>query len=142
LRRAVGTKIETANTVNATTTTTRIVLAGRLGPLDVTAVGLVAANLLAVPLDMMMTTKADGTIVPIGIETMTGIVAGTVMIIRTTGGEMEIESGTGIAAIDLETRDTAARGTRLTHLGMTETVIATLVGVIAMIRGRVFSLGD
>lgn len=119
----------------------RIVLVGRLGPRDVTviAVGLVAASLLVVPLDMMMTTKADGTTVPIGIETTTGIVAGTVMMIRTTEGEMEIESGTGTAAIDLEMIDTAARGTRLTHLGMTETeivtVIATLVGVVAMIRG-------
>ncbi|KAJ5501381.1 hypothetical protein N7453_006198 [Penicillium expansum] len=52
---------------------------------------------------------------------------------------MEMESGTGTAASDLEMIDTAARGTRLTHLGMTETeivtVIAILVGVVAMIRG-------
>lgn len=95
--------------------------------MTVTAAGLVAATLLAVPLDMMMTIKADGTTVPIGIGI--GIVV-TVMSIRTTEGEMEIESGIETAAIDLEMRDTAARDTRLTHLEMTETetVIVTLVG--------------
>lgn len=120
----------------------RTVRVGRLGPRDVTvtAVGLVAATLLVVPLDMMMTIKADGTTVPIGIgiETTTGIVV-TVLTIRTTEGEMKIESGIETAAIDLEMRDTAARDTRLTRLEMTETetetVIATLVGVVAMIRG-------
>lgn len=115
----------------------RTVLVGRLGPRDVTvtAVDLVAATLLVVPLDMTMTIKADGTTVPIGIETTTGIVV-TVMTIRTTEGEMEIGSGIETAAIDLEMRDTAAHDTRLTRLEMTETetVIATLVGVVAMIR--------
>lgn len=133
--------METGNTANATTTMRRIVLAGRLGPRDVTvtAVGLVAANLLAVPLDMTMTIKADGMTVPIGIETTAGTVGGTVMMIRTIEGETESERETRTAAIDLEMRDTAARGTRLTHHGTTETeteiVIATLVEVIAMIRG-------
>ncbi|OQE91966.1 hypothetical protein PENNAL_c0008G08877 [Penicillium nalgiovense] len=86
--------------------------------------------------------KAGGTTVPIGIETMTGIVAGTVMMIGMIEGEMEIESGTGTAAIDLEMRDTAAHGTRL---GLTETetviviVIATLVGVVVMVRPDVLA---
>lgn len=104
--------------------------------MTVTAVDLVAATLLVVPLDM--TIKADGTTVPIGIETTTGIVV-TVLTIRTTEGEMKIESGIETAAIDLEMRDTTARDTRLTRLEMTETetetMIATLVGVVAMIRG-------
>ncbi|KAJ5963636.1 uncharacterized protein N7479_003512 [Penicillium vulpinum] len=124
-------------------TTRGIVLAGRLGPRDVTAVGLVAANLLAAPLDMMtMMIKADATTVPIVIETTIGIAAETVMMIRTIEGEMEIGNGTGTAAIDLEMTDTAARGTRLTPLGVTEIVIVivTLVGVVAMIRGRMFWL--
>jgi hypothetical protein len=142
LRRAVGTRIVTGNTANATTTTRRIVLAGRLDPRDVSAVGLVVVILLVVPLDMTTTIEADGTTVPIGIETMTGIVVGTVVMIEMIEGEMEIESVTGTAAIDLEMRDTAAHGTRL---GMTETetviVIATLVGVVVMIRGRMFWRG-
>jgi hypothetical protein len=140
LRRAVGTRTVTGNTANATTTTRRNVLVGRLGPRDVTAVGLVVAILLVVPLDTTMTIEADGTTGPIGIETMTGIVVATVTMIETIEGEMEIGSGTGTAAIGLEMRDTAAHGTRL---GMTETVIviATLVGVVVMIRGQMFWRG-
>lgn len=111
---------------------TRIAPTGEMGLHAVTAVYPVADHPPGDP-GMMTTIEADGTIVPIAIGIMTGIVVGTAMMIK-TDGETAIEIMTEIVVIGTETISIAVHA-RPTHLDMTETetAIVTLGAAVAMI---------
>lgn len=128
-KRADGTRTENIASVIMMT---RIAPTGEMGLHAVIAVYPVAANPPGDP-GMMTTIEADGTIVPIAIGIMIGIVAATAMMIK-TDGETAIEIMTETVVIGTETISTAVHP-RPTHLDMTETetAIVTLGAAVATI---------